>query len=95
VFLLPWSANRDPAVFDQPDQVDLERTNAAQHLGFGFGTHFCLGAPLARLEASLALTNAVHEWGGDIMLADEHRQPGDVESLVLSRQRNALRVRRL
>jgi cytochrome P450 len=93
VFLLPWSANRDPAVFDQPDHIDLHRTNAAQHLGFGFGTHFCLGAPLARLESSLALRTAVSEWGTGIILADEHNQPGDVEPLVLSRQRNALRVR--
>jgi cytochrome P450 len=44
------SANRDDAVFPDPDRVDVRRRNAASHLGFGFGRHFCLGAHLARLE---------------------------------------------
>jgi cytochrome P450 len=48
------SANRDPAVFDAPDRIDLAR-NPNPHVTFGFGAHFCLGAPLARLEANLAL----------------------------------------
>ncbi|WP_158090423.1 cytochrome P450 [Mycobacterium sp. IEC1808] len=47
------SANHDPDVFDDPDQLHLTR-NPNPHLAFGFGTHFCLGAPLARLEAQLA-----------------------------------------
>lgn len=49
------SANRDPAVFPDPDRVDVLRANAARHLGFGFGAHFCLGAGLARLEATVAI----------------------------------------
>ena len=44
------SANRDPAHFERPDDVDLERRNAASHLGYSSGTHYCLGAPLARRE---------------------------------------------
>jgi cytochrome P450 PksS len=47
------SANRDPRQFPEPDLLDLARA-PNRHLAFGFGIHFCLGAPLARLEASLA-----------------------------------------
>lgn len=44
------AANRDPSHFPDPDRIDLERKNAATHLGFGSGVHHCLGAPLARRE---------------------------------------------
>jgi cytochrome P450 len=53
VLLSIGAANHDPAAFDQPDRLDLAR-DPNPHLAFGFGTHFCLGAPLARLEALLA-----------------------------------------
>lgn len=55
VFLGVMGANRDPAVFDDPDRLDLNRVNARSHLGFGYGIHFCLGAALARLEAEIAV----------------------------------------
>jgi cytochrome P450 len=50
--MLGWaSANRDPAVFPDPDTLRLDRRHPKQHLAFGRGPHFCIGAPLARLEA--------------------------------------------
>ena len=52
--LLIGGANRDPAVFDDPTSLRLAR-EPNPHLGFGFGLHHCLGAPLARLEARVAL----------------------------------------
>jgi cytochrome P450 family 144 len=54
--LLSWgAANRDPAVFDDPDHVRLDRPNIKSHLAFGKGTHFCVGAALARMEARAAI----------------------------------------
>jgi cytochrome P450 len=55
LFLMWASANRDPEVFDQPDEIRLDRPNASDHVGFGWGVHRCVGAPLARLEARIAL----------------------------------------
>jgi cholest-4-en-3-one 26-monooxygenase len=49
VILMYPSANRDPAVFDEPDRFDVRR-DPNPHLAFGFGPHFCMGASLARLE---------------------------------------------
>ena len=49
LLLLYASANRDPRAFDQPDVLDVTRAGN-RHVAFGFGTHFCLGAHLARLE---------------------------------------------
>jgi cytochrome P450 len=55
VLLLLGSANHDEEVFDDAERFDIQRENAGAHLSFGHGIHYCLGAPLARLEAATAL----------------------------------------
>jgi cytochrome P450 len=55
MILLLAAAQRDPAEFDRPDTFDPDR-GTLRHFGFGRGAHYCLGAPLARLEASVALS---------------------------------------
>ncbi len=55
VLIYLGGANRDPAAFADPDTFDVRRSNAAEHVGFSAGVHFCLGASLARLEAAVAL----------------------------------------
>ncbi|MBQ0923748.1 cytochrome P450 [Saccharopolyspora endophytica] len=59
VLLMPGSANRDPRAFDDADRYDLDRNADSKIVSFGGGTHFCLGAHLARLEARIALTEFV------------------------------------
>lgn len=58
VYLVLAGANRDPDRFPDPDQLDLGRS-ASRHLGFGNGPHFCLGAPLARLQSEIAISTLV------------------------------------
>jgi cytochrome P450 len=61
VFVDMTAANRDPRVFENPDQLDVAR-QVNPHVGFGHGVHHCLGAQLARLELRLALTTVLRRF---------------------------------
>jgi cytochrome P450 len=87
--LLFGSANRDPRVFDDADEFDVGRTNAAQHIGFGGGIHVCIGAPLARVELEASLDALRRHWP-DFRLGSEPRRTGafviwGLEGLELAR----------
>jgi cytochrome P450 len=81
------SANRDPDVFERPDQLDLTRSDSREHLSLGFGPHFCLGASLTRLEGAtvfgtlvrrfpeVALANDKLDWRGSSMFRGLTRLP--------------------
>ncbi|MGW7088774.1 cytochrome P450 family protein [Streptomyces sp. NPDC054871] len=73
VLVVLAAADRDPERFDQPDTLDLSRRDN-QHLGYGHGIHYCLGAPLARLEGQAALATLLRRLP-DLRLAAE---PGDL-----------------
>jgi cytochrome P450 len=68
--LLLGAANRDPAVFRNPDRFDVAREEARQHLSFGYGIHFCLGANLARAEAQLAFAGLLRRFP-ELRLVDD------------------------
>ena len=81
IILFYPSANRDEAVFDDPFKFDLER-DPNQHLAFGWGTHFCLGSSLARLELKV-MFQRLAERMPDIQLANEESLPFRASNFIV------------
>jgi cytochrome P450 len=75
VALLFGSANHDPARFAEPDRLDLRRTDNA-HLSFGAGVHFCLGAPLARVELQESYAAVLSRVPGLALAEEPEWSPG-------------------
>ncbi len=86
VFPFMSSANRDSAAFDDPDALDVTR-RPGRHLAFGFGIHFCLGAPLARLESGLAFETLLRR------LPELEALPGRFKPRLFLRGLESLRLR--
>ena len=79
VFAMMNAANRDPAIFADPDRFDVARS-PNKHLTFAAGIHFCLGAPLARLEAQIAVARLLERLA-DLRL--ETVEPDWLDSMIL------------
>jgi len=75
VNLVLAAANRDPLQFPDPDRLDLARLDN-HHVAFGQGPHFCLGAPLARVEAQIALPRLLERFPALSAAGEESRRPG-------------------
>jgi len=67
-------ANRDPAHFDNPDEFDIDRPHARDHMAFSKGLHACIGAPLGRMEARIALEKLL-ERTSEFHLSEAHHGP--------------------
>ena len=74
MMLLLAAAHRDPAITERPNEFDPGRP-AVRHLAFGLGPHFCLGAPLARLEAAVALSAVTRRFPEARLAADPVYKP--------------------
>jgi cytochrome P450 family 144 len=83
VLLFFAAANRDAAEFERPDEIDLRRELPRQHLAFGRGIHYCVGAPLARVEARTVLSVLLDRTSG--ITLDPEDPPRWVDSLIVRR----------
>jgi cytochrome P450 len=90
VFLAFAAANRDEHVFPEPDRFDIQRPNADKHVSFGYGVHYCIGAPLVRLEARIALEILVQRLPNLHLVSD---QPVTYLPSLLNRALQQLQVR--
>jgi cytochrome P450 len=68
-------ANRDPEVFDQPDEFQIDRPDPGRHLSFSLGLHHCLGASLARLEGRIAIEELTRRYQALELAAPPTRRP--------------------
>lgn len=73
--LLFGSANRDPAVFDRPDELDVGR-HPNPHMSFGAGIHFCIGAPLARVELEASFGTILRRFPRMVLVEEPEWKPG-------------------
>jgi len=76
VLLMPGAANRDPRMFPNPGEFDVDRANARYHLAFGHGVHHCAGAHLARAEGRVSL-NRLFDRTSDITISEDQHGPAD------------------
>lgn len=76
VMLLPGAANRDPRTFSNPDEFNIERSNAKYHIAFGHGIHHCAGAHLARAEGRVTV-NRILDRTADIVISEAAHGPAD------------------
>ena len=71
LLLMLNAANRDEAVFPEPEEIRFERKNLKDQLAFGYGIHYCVGAPLARLEMAILWETLIHELPGLRLVAGQ------------------------
>ncbi len=83
VFQMLMAANRDPAVFTDPDRFNIQREDN-KHIAFGYGAHYCIGAPLSRMEGQIVF-NTIMNRMPNMKLTDgeAHWDPAKPNSRVL------------